>query len=230
MNYKYNEKDLLINKEQYMYSEFNGKVFLSNYRKSRLKFISKINMKKTKDKDAYFIFLINIIKSQKFYKRDNLLNKIIKDNLGIKSKNIKDNKNKKIFKKCSSITTNELLDYLIVEFIEGHYKSENINYTESLIGKYEITKRLYRNYSNNFRKIGKSSLDIQLYKKFSLLLSVIYSDQKEIRYLSTLLKVNDAISSSQLSLTNLCHQELYLIFSFEKIFITELLKKNKIKI
>ena len=103
-----------------------------------------------------------------------------------------------------------------------------INYLEKLIKKFEVSKKLYCTYSKSFKKIDNQFKSIDIYKKLSLLLIITYIQDSNNRYLSTLLKINDLISSTKLSLEKQHHNEFIIIFSLEEIFIKNLFKKHKI--
>ena len=126
------------------------------------------------------------------------------------------------------IDTNDLLDFLIINNINKTNSIIVSNYQEKLIKKFEVSKKLYCTYSKSFKKIGNQFKLINLYKKLSLLLIITYMQKSNNRYLSTLLKVNDLISSTELSLEKKHHNEFIIIFSLEEIFIKNLLKKHKI--
>ena len=57
-------------------------------------------------------------------------------------------------------------------------------------------KKIYKNYHLNDFRSGRGDNEIvRLYWLFSLLLTLVYFETKNIKYLSTLLKVNDLLCS-----------------------------------
>jgi hypothetical protein len=134
------------------------------------------------------------------------------------------------FKKVTIIDTDKLLNSLIINSIENNKTLVVDNFIEKLIKKFEVSKKLYTNYSKDFKKKGRQYKFTQIYMKLSLLLTIEYIKKPNNRYLSTLLKLNDLISSSKLVLLEIFHEELLIIFELEKTFINNLIKKNKITI
>ena len=232
MKYNFNKSDLLRKKESYMYSEFHGKNFLRDYKRSRINFLKKLNSKNFKKKTDYFFDLVNFINRKINYKEDKEL--IIIFNILKKNPNLNSNKLQYLslldISKKLVIETNELLNSLIILSIQKKEVSKINTFLEKLINKFEVSKRLYISYSKDFKKIGRKNKVIELYVKFSLLLTIEYIKKPSVRYLSTLLKVNDLISSSKSSLNEIFHDELEIIFNLEKYFIKKLAKKNGINL
>lgn len=236
MSYTFNNKNLLITKESYMYSPYHGKVLFSYFLKNRSNYLYRLEFQNDLSYDLNMIKFVNLILSAKInyrfnkklfklitsYKKDIL----IKDGLNFTSNKIK-------IKNCEKknvINTDNLLKNLISSSLNNRNTKEIYKFTEKLINKFEVSKRLFNNYDKNFKKIGKRYKNIELYKKFSILLSINYILKKNNRYLNTLLKVNDLISSTEESVKNLNHNELIIIFGLEEFFIKDLLKINKIKL
>ena len=70
-------------------------------------------------------------------------------------------------------------------------------YLEILRKKFEISKRIYNKYDSNLKPIKESNYNnINYYVQLSKILTDVYSDNRDIAYLNTLLKVNDTIISS----------------------------------
>jgi len=73
------------------------------------------------------------------------------------------------------------------------------------VQKFEVTKKIYESYPIGFRK-GEGRNDIiQLYWMFSVSLALFYRRSKNIKYLSTLIKVSDLLCSLD---DNLLHREI----------------------
>ena len=233
--YTFNNKDLLIAKENYMYFPFYGKEFFLDYSKNRVDFIKKIQIHNKKINNLYYYKVVEFIYLQKTnYKFSNKLSNIISDykikvNINKTSKKISAY-NFLNLKKNTIINTNDLLDFLIINAVNKTNSIIVINYLEKLIKKFEVSKKLYTNYSKDFKKKGRQYKFTQIYMKLSLLLTIEYIKKPNNRYLSTLLKLNDLISSSKLVLLEIFHDELLIIFELEKTFINNLIKKNKITI
>ena len=64
-----------------------------------------------------------------------------------------------------------------------------------IVQRFEVTKKIYESYPHNFRNGEGRSNIIQLYWMFALSLILFYCKTKNIKYLSTLLKVSDLLCS-----------------------------------
>ena len=230
MKYNFNKRDLLESRENYMYSPFYGKKFLVDYNKNRSLFIKSLKSENILRKNIYLNNLIHFILVNKINNKElgklfithitkdtHLLDKLIYNSI------LK-------FKKVTIIDTDKLLNSLIINSIENNKTLVVDNFIEKLIKKFEVSKKLYTNYSKDFKKKGRQYKFTQIYMKLSLLLTIEYIKKPNNRYLSTLLKLNDLISSSKLVLLEIFHDELLIIFELEKTFINNLIKKNKITI
>lgn len=85
--------------------------------------------------------------------------------------------------------TNLLLNNWIFSLREGKPPYESINL---LLKRFEVTKRIYCEYDNDFRPIDKTDYNvITNYLKFGCVLVLCYQITSKLQYLNTLLKVND---------------------------------------
>ena len=64
-----------------------------------------------------------------------------------------------------------------------------------LVQRFEVTKKIYKNYHINFRKGEGESDVVQLYWLFALSLTLYFCATKKIKYINTLLKVSDLLCS-----------------------------------
>lgn len=93
------------------------------------------------------------------------------------------------------VTTLDLLSALIaVQLTDARGVPIKV-WLDRLVQRFEVTKRLYEFYPPGFRKGEGASTSIGLYWLFSLTLCLYYAGTAEIKYLSTLLKVNDLLCS-----------------------------------
>ncbi len=61
-----------------------------------------------------------------------------------------------------------------------------------LIKRFEVTKKVYSDYDENFRPVDKKGFDIyRLYLLFGFVLVSAFNDEPKLQYLNALLKVND---------------------------------------
>ncbi|MDB4027189.1 hypothetical protein N9505_07360 [Candidatus Thioglobus sp.] len=105
---------------------------------------------------------------------------------------------------------------------------ENLSkfWLDLLVKRFEVTKKIYKSYPVNFCK-GRGRHDIvQLYWMFALSLTLYFCATKNIKYISTLLKVSDLLCSLDDKLLNegLPSQGLSLILLVELISVKLLSK------
>lgn len=90
-------------------------------------------------------------------------------------------------------STEHILNGWIVSLDENHLPVPNINL---LLKRFEVTKRIYRSYDDNFRPFDK--LDFKrsmLYLKFGCVLVLSYRNTSKLQYLNALLKLDDILCS-----------------------------------
>ena len=231
MTYSFTNNNLLNTKENYMYSKFYGKSLLFSYFKNRSENIYNYSYNKSINENDYYYLLIDFIKKNKKFKfiktelkkfinedKENLL-LLKKKYLSYKYKPLPNLNRQKKFK------TSELLDTIIINIINGKYKTETKKYIELLIKKFEVSKRLYTFYSRDFKKIGNQNKKIDNYLKLSTILAIEYFKKPNNRYLSTLLKINDLIISCNSNKT-IKLNECKLVFILEKLYVKKIIEKD----
>ncbi len=222
--YKYTKKNLLIHREDYMYSSFLGLEFLSAYIKDRDYLINKRTSSQFTDSliDRFQEELSNQIKKRKF-NYSNLKLFLIKNKIVDKEKqrgrSIKDSK---------FIFTNNLFKMIISSKIDKKNKKV-IKYIDKFLTKFEVSKQIDEKYNLLFKRVNSSHLNLDIYANFALILCLTYIKFKNLRYLNCLLKINDLIVSQQkLDVNTLTKIKLSLLL--EKVFVINLFNRNKIKI
>ena len=244
MNYIYNQKNLLDNSEKYMYTKFQGANLFQSYFSNRNNVLEKcrVNIPKSyypsltvqrafkvieefllckypEEIESYSsIFKQENIKDFNFQLNDNHdLNKI--DELMIK------------FSIEERIKTSLLLETLFASIILDENYINNKIWLDRLVQRFEVTKKLYEEYLPGFRKgNGRNNL-IKLYWLFAIVLSIFYAGTNKIKYLSTIIKVCDLITSlpfKDLS-RDIPEYGLYLVLSTETLFVRILLKAKGIE-
>tara|TARA_A100001037_G_scaffold80797_1_gene72931 strand:- start:19311 stop:19919 length:609 start_codon:yes stop_codon:yes gene_type:complete len=95
----------------------------------------------------------------------------------------------------SSITVKLLSLLNSTDINNGDKDNLDSEFLEKLLQKFEVTKRIYSDYDNNFKPISKNYTEIINYTLFSIIL--LLKQQKSItyRYLNSALKLNDLIIS-----------------------------------
>ena len=93
------------------------------------------------------------------------------------------------------VKTSILLDTLFGSILLDVNNINNKIWLDHLVHRFEVTKKLYEEYLPGFRKGRGHNNLIKLYWLFALVLSIYYSETYQIKYLNTLIKVCDLITS-----------------------------------
>ncbi len=223
--YKYNKRDLFIQKENYMFSNYEGPDFIRLYLNNRKKLKNDIIVKFT-DKtflEFYFTTILNILVKNKIINQKQLSeiyyllpeikkngkNKIIKNNIQIKNE--------------KKIKTEDL----ILELLNNFQLKKNKKIFEILIKKFEVSKKLAIYYDQNFKKISNFSKNKNLYILFTFLVAIYYKKSSDIRYLNTMLKLNDLNTSVFTNQTSKNVAKIFLLIELELCFVSQILQKNE---
>tara|TARA_Y100000996_G_scaffold193141_1_gene151307 strand:- start:1556 stop:2122 length:567 start_codon:yes stop_codon:yes gene_type:complete len=188
---------LLESPQKYQHSEFQGKAFISAFRKSReniLNYISK-NTTIAKLSDVYAT--------------------LSKHNSSFEFKN-------------SNYTTNEFLIYFLTN---DDNQEEKMQFVEKLLKNFEIHKKIFSNYEFLTLKHSENYTIMENYVLFSLVCAKIFKITKNLKFLNTLLKLNDILSSRVQSINesvtlSLIHHAI----NFELEFVNDLLKTKVVKL
>lgn len=129
-----------------------------------------------------------------------------------------------------SVQTLVLLDSLFVSLLKNTHNVINKIWIDHLVQRYEVTKKLYVEYQPGFRKGCGLNNSIKLYWYFAIILIVYYLQTNKIKYLNTLLKVCDLISSLPFNALNrdIPNFGLDLVLSTEIVFVDKLLRAKGI--
>ena len=184
-NYEYTEVNRLKKPHNYMYTPYFGVEFVQSYFDDRSNKIEKFKARKDKQDigtiDAYFC-TASTLKLEKGQKLLPINFKDIVENIA--SFNLK-----------NKIVTEKLLTSLLVSQLNNENEKLIKEWLDRLVQRFEVTKKIYEIYLVGFRK-GRGSKDmVRLYWIFALLLALYFSETKNIKYLNTLLKVNDLLCS-----------------------------------
>lgn len=93
------------------------------------------------------------------------------------------------------VTTLDLLHAVIALQLSDDQDDGTKVWLDRLVQRYEVTKKIYEIYPSGFRKGEGVNTSVRLYWLFALALSLFYVRSNEIKYLSTLLKLNDLLCS-----------------------------------
>lgn len=182
-NYEYTNTNRLQNPHKYMYTTYQGSAFISLYLKDREAHARRFELQE----------LTQELSEIDLYLCDSSLSLIKENCCSLVHESIKSINN---FDKRTSIITEELLMSLIGCQFSNNQDKRHKDWIDFLVQRFEVTKKLYEiYYSTNLRKGDGRNEKVRLYWLFSLLLTLQYTKTSNIKYLSTLLKVNDLICS-----------------------------------
>ncbi|MFC5528943.1 hypothetical protein [Cohnella yongneupensis] len=97
-----------------------------------------------------------------------------------------------------TIDTPEMLDLLIVHVLSADQAENDESYLRLLNAftkSFEVRKRLYEQYTKEFKPLSANYRSVDNYAKFSFVLAVVYLKTNNLKYLNALLKINDTIAS-----------------------------------
>jgi len=240
MNYLYNQQNLLEAPEKYMYTKYQGIDLFQSYLNSRNNELKKCreNISRSSSSSLIIQRAFIVIKQNLISNSPNALKSFCPH---IKQEDVKNINSpfdtdidlarmNNIFLD-ESVKTSILLDTLFGSILLDVNNINNKIWLDRLVQRFEVTKKLYEEYLPGFRKgRGQNNL-IKLYWLFALVLSIYYAETNQIKYLSTLLKVCDLITS--LPFKDLARDipefGLDLVLSSEIVFLEILLKAKGIE-
>ena len=197
MEYSYANTDLLEFPQKYQMTPFEGRELLSSYEKNRQKILDKIKNNQTVNSLSHTLKLL-----QKQFLID------------IKS-------DQKIF-----VTSNQLSSI----FLRLQHQKETQQETKfimSLLKKFEIKKRIFSEYDHELKE---NSTDFKILANYILLAAICtkkFQDSSNLKFLNTLLKLNDTICSQIDSINDVNNLSLiYYIFNLELEFVRDLIRKT----
>jgi hypothetical protein len=242
MSYLYNQKNLLDSPEKYMYTRYQGDALFLSYFKNRNKVLRRCreNISQSSSlfvRKAYKIIKNNIDNNYALALKSLCPPAKIIDRENFNSEN---NDNKELIemnKLMSNISidrpvkTAKLLTGLFSSMVINPHNNINKIWLDHLVQRFEVTKKIYVEYQPGFRKGLGSNNSIELYWLFALDLSIYYVQTNKIKYLSTMLKVCDLITSLPFKdiSQDIPQCGLDLILSSEVIFVQILLKTGGIE-
>lgn len=243
MMYEYSATNRLQHPHGYMYTAFEGAPFLRAYFASRLDAIQNLNQCNHASDQDEKLFNAAFAKI-----RENFI-PVFSEELstspffvGLESvKNITEDgrlslvqlaQGTKEFSTEGTVVTGDLLKSVIAAQVLGLSSAETKLWLDRLIQRFEVSKKLFANYLPGFRRGEGANDGIRLYCLLALSLSLFYSRSRELKYLNTLLKVCDLLSSlPEPEVTReLPKQVLQLILAFEVACVQALLKSKGVRV
>ncbi|UCV06670.1 hypothetical protein [Dechloromonas denitrificans] len=99
------------------------------------------------------------------------------------------------FSIVASVNTERLLDALLDAQLSDALCGPVKTWLDRLVQRFEVTKKLYATYPPGFRKGEGANTSVRLYWLLGLSLALFYARTRHLKYLNTLLKVNDLLAS-----------------------------------
>ena len=97
----------------------------------------------------------------------------------------------------NKFSTNELYHSIIIELIHNKKNTKLIPIIDKFLKKFEIRKKIFLNYDEEFNIIGDEFKEIQNYILLSFICLIRYQTTTDLKYLNTFLKLNDLICSAK---------------------------------
>jgi hypothetical protein len=240
INYEYTEVNRFDRPHKYMYTPYQGVDFLDAYFRDRSKYLKRFEQLKKIEgyqnkvdlslhsKAAIVLNSFFDIKfSDKIYEP---LKSVIDLNGRVKLDSQLVHKTNIItltsFNTSGNINSENLLRSLLGAQLDKGNKSLIKFWLDLLVQRFEVTKKIYESYPANFRKGEGRSDIVRFYWLFALSLVLFYCGTRNIKYLSSLLKVTDLLCSlGERSLNkNIPIQSLSLIILAEMLSVKLLSK------
>jgi hypothetical protein len=186
VDYEYTSENRLIHPHNYMYSEFEGEDFIKKYirnRKKKIKLFSKYQSAfDVKKKDEELCKVLNNVLTEKPLSKN--LDSYLKTYYRVD------------FKPKQVIDSSQMFKYLIARNIKNNINKNTKNWINFFIQRFEVTKKVSDEYnvSSKRKSVGKNDA-IHNYWLFSILLINSYYRLSNLKYLNTMVKLNDLICS-----------------------------------
>ncbi len=197
--YQYVQNNLLTTPQNYQMSSYEGPDFLISYQSSRRKIIAELE--KMPDFISY---------SDNFFSSQDVSDVCV------------------IIKK-NKFPTNELYHSIIMELINNPKNTQIIPIIDKFLKKFEIRKKIFLNYDDEFNMVGDEFKEIQNYILLSFMCLIRYQDTSDLQYLNTFLKLNDLICSAKNLIVNKIDISLFhYLLTSEMKYILKLLDELNI--
>ncbi|MEK6875975.1 MAG: hypothetical protein AABX63_01070 [Nanoarchaeota archaeon] len=194
--------------QTYQYSEFLGKEFVDSYKDFRLKIMDSLKV----SKENLSISIQNYAKQFAGLNKKNLLKRISEENF-----------------------TKNILSMLLyiqnsIELKDKEISNEVYKRLSIFIRKYEVSKKIFSQYSNNLEKIGENYREIDNYVLLSLNLALFYRSSKNLKFINIVLKINDMLCGMKDNIKADVLPLFYLSLKIELDEIKNLFKEKGLKL
>lgn len=246
MTYIYTEVNRLDAPHNYMYTKFEGYSLIQSYLDDRMSALNRVSIVSDHEKVTYVTFDSFL---EAYY------TKALKQwpvSAGVRFLELQQHSNKQIMLKSDKpndskilnfanslpsytdaepIKTMELLQAVIASQLTDSSGVKVKEWLDSVLQRFEVTKKIYEVYPKGFRKGEGSSALVVLYWLLALSLSLYYIKNKSIKYLSALLKVCDLLFSlpDKIVFGQISKQAMVNILSTEILSI-EMLAQDKVNV
>jgi len=168
---------------------------------------------------AYFSNRITFLNKYNL-KEDNYFTKIYEES----------KKNLKYFSRNKDSTSYQLI-CLLIDMIEGDKNKNIYNVLSTYIKKYEVSKKLYQQYDNNFKPVGIQWKKIDPYILLFIACGVYFLQNENLKFFNCQLKLGDLIISLDNKLETPKFKEFALIgISIEMNSVNKLLVKHGLEL
>jgi len=160
--------------------------------------------------------IIQIIEKNKQNHSDEILNQFIKS-INIKHENFSEN-----------IFLEKFLLFLLSNLLKMTKDPKIDEYVDKFLKKFEIKKRLYSIYNLKFQEQTEDYTNIRNYILLSIIFQKKYEQTKILKYLNSVLKLDDILCSQVNNFNSQDHELVYHLLNREIYFVSELCNKKGI--
>lgn len=209
MNYPYSEISRLENPLNYMYTPFQGESLLRSYLSSRIAVVRRCPaVKYANDGSDTVLLSYALPRLKELFDAASIVG-------GMKFQSLLEAGSVRIGRQDAIDDTvlqglarimdgmSTLVRVTTVDLLHSHIalqltNAQDVNtkiWLDRLVQRFEVTKKIYEFYQPGFRRGVGDNSSVRLYWLFAFALCLFYANSKEIKYLSTLLKVCDLLCS-----------------------------------
>ena len=161
----------LENPQAYQYSEFSGRKFVDSYKDFRLKVMGSLKA----DEGNLGMSIQSHIRQFAGLNKEKLLKRISEENF-----------------------TKNILSMLLyaqnsIGLKDKEVSNEVYKRLSIFIRKYEVSKKIFSQYSDNMEKIGENYKGIDNYVLLALNIALFYQSSKNLKFMNALFKINDML-------------------------------------
>ena len=128
------------------------------------------------------------------------------------------------------INLEKFLSLLLYNLLEEKQIDMTDKYINLFLKKFEIKKKLYSFYNSDFKEINNNFKNIHNYVLLTIIFQIKYKKLKSLKYLNTILKLNDVICSQYNNLKEIDEELTFHLLSNEIDFVKELCYKKGIDV